>query len=98
MPPPKHRVFSLEELAFFAIPRAWPIIVQRFGDGSEIRDAIIHVDDEPGGLGFMRWHAPTGTWVLTEKGKIWVGARAIAKGIRWAPEVKVPPDEPGPKG
>lgn len=91
MPPSKHRTFSLDELAFFVVQRNWKAIVARFGDESNIRDAIILADDE-GGLGFLHWEAGSpgelGTWVLTDRGKIWVGPRALARGERWAPEIK----------
>jgi hypothetical protein len=80
----RSRTFSRVELAFFAIPRRWnPWIVARFGDDSDVRDAIIHADTD-GGLGWLYWMAPKMSWVLSEKGKRWVGPRALAHGARWS--------------
>jgi predicted RNA-binding Zn-ribbon protein involved in translation (DUF1610 family) len=77
------RMFSREELAFFAIPRRWvPWIVGRFGDESDVRDAIIHADDD-GGLGFLHWVSPEMSWVLSGRGKRWVGNEALARGAKW---------------
>lgn len=89
---PKLRSFEARELAFFWNPRAWPDIVARFGTdmpgSSDIRDAIIVVDDE-GGIGFLRWHANLGSWCLTDKGKTWVrnmvGPRILVKERDWKP-------------
>lgn len=95
------RKFDMQELAFFACPRRWiPIIVERFGDDSDVRDAIIH-SDEDGGLGFLRWKAAAGTWELTEKGKRWVGNRRMMKELREWPDTRVsgaeePPAPPPP--
>ncbi len=84
---PSSRQFDMMELAFFAVHRKWCRIVERFGDGSDVRDAIIS-SDEDGGLGFLRWYPATMSWVLTDKGKRWVEPRRIAKALREWPEVK----------
>lgn len=71
----KPKPFDLVELAFFWNPRRWVEIVARFGEAragsSDIRDAIIEVDDE-GGHGFLHWHKDLQAWALTDKGKAWV--------------------------
>lgn len=71
----KPKPFDLAELAFFWNPRRWVEIVARFGEAragsSDIRDAIIEVDDE-GGHGFLHWHKDLQAWALTDKGKRWV--------------------------
>ncbi len=89
-------MFSREELAFFAVPRTWiPWIVARFGDDSDVRDAIIHSDTD-GGLGFLFWMKAKQSWVLSDKGKRWVGNRALMKGARWElpPPPPVAPEKP----
>ena len=83
----KHRTFDRNELAFFAIPRTWlgeTGIVARFGDGSDVRDAIIHLDNK-GGFGLLRLEQKDKTWVLTSKGRNWLSPHLLAKGKRWAP-------------
>lgn len=82
---------SLEELAFFWSPRAWPDINERLGGNqrpgsSDVRDAIIEVDDD-GGAGFLRWHKDTMSWALTDKGKAHVesflGPRRLKREQEW---------------
>jgi hypothetical protein len=106
----KHRTFELEELAFFWEPRPWkPDIEERFGPSrpgsSDIRDAIIVVDDE-GGHGFLHWYPDRAAWGLTDKGKGWVAGLLSAAKLRdardWKPKkpaprpAKPPPPEPQP--
>lgn len=91
----EHRKFTLAELAYFAVPRSWNTdlgIDRRFEkscDDQGLRDAIIHVDDEPGGLGFLHWDQPAGTWELTKKGRLYVGAlggeKLLVAGAAWVP-------------
>lgn len=83
------RPFSPTELGFFAVPRPWTEINERFQssaprDEAELRDSIIDVDDD-GGLGFLHWHKEVqgGSWRLTDKGERFAGARAVEAGKRW---------------
>lgn len=63
------RAFDLAELAFFAVARRWvPDIVARFGDGQDVREAIMRVDSD-GGLGYLRWTKKTKSWQLTDVGR-----------------------------
>jgi|SRR5579859_2587695 len=104
IPKPVFRHFAVGELAFFWNPRCWvPDIVERFGDrtgSSDIRDAIIEVDDE-GGLCFLHWYPDRGAWGLTDKGKQWVSklvsSREIARERDWQPSAP-PPANPTPLG
>lgn len=89
-----HRKFELEELAYFALPRAWNKedgIDRRFEkfDDQDLRDAIIHADDEPGGLGFLHFDQAAGTWELTAKGLRWVttwgGEAMLRRAKAWKP-------------
>lgn len=104
----KPKPFDLVELAFFWNPRRWTEIVARFGElragSSDIRDAIIEVDDE-GGHGFLHWHKDLQAWALTDKGKKWVNdsvldgtisQRRLNRELRWAlpEEVKLPGPPP----
>lgn len=91
---PVYRTFTRRELAFFAIPRRWiPWIVARFGDKEDVRAAIIQADED-GGLSLLRWLAPIKSWVLSDKGKRWVGNRELALGTRW----KLPDGVTDPRG
>ncbi len=85
------RKFDMQELAFFAVPRKWlPSIVARFGDDSDVRDAIIHFDED-GGCGYLRWKAAAATWELTQKGRNWLEAfapRAISNALREWPDTR----------
>ncbi len=86
------RRFDKEELAFFAVPRPWKQIELRFDcrtqkDENPFRDAFIEADDD-GGMGFLRWLKDRRSWVLTDKGKSWVGPELLAKGRAWSPPKK----------
>lgn len=90
-----HRKFDLEELAFFVVPRSWNKedgLDRRFEklDDQDLRDAVIHADDEPGGLGFLHWDQAAGTWVLTNRGLRWVetfGGTPLLEAARaWKPK------------
>lgn len=82
IPKPAYRSFAPFELAFFWKPRNWKEISARFGEdrtgSSDIRDAIIEVDED-GGLGLLRWHAAIKSWALTDVGKKRVGDLAAPK-------------------
>lgn len=79
------RIFTRMELAFFSVQRRWvPEIVARFGDDQSVRDAIMHFDSD-GGLGFLTWIAKESSWVLTSRGRRWVGDRACILAARWEP-------------
>lgn len=80
------RVFSKAELAFFAVPRRWtPEILARFGEGNDVREAIMQVDSD-GGLAMLVWVKSQKAWVLTARGEQFVGASHLAAGRRWEPD------------
>ncbi len=80
------RVFSRQELSFFSVQRRWlPEIVARFGDDPTVRDAIMLFDSD-GGLGLLIWVTNEASWVLTDKGRRWVGLRGCIVGAKWQPD------------
>jgi hypothetical protein len=84
-----NRTFNRSDLGFFAVPRTWREIEARFEIDrpqveADIRDAIIHVDDD-GGLGFLHWHQAKMAWCLTARGRSVAGPRHVAAGERWVP-------------
>lgn len=63
--------FTVEELAFFQVPREWKDIQGRFGKserGGRSLDAVLDADCD-GGRGLLWWCRATSTWRLTEEGR-----------------------------
>lgn len=69
----KHRgvglPFSVDELAFFQVPRTWAAITARFGKKSRSMDAVLDADSD-GGRGLLDWSKTKSAWHLTEAGRV----------------------------
>lgn len=65
--------FTVDELAFFQVPREWREITKRFGKQRGLAQ-IVEADCE-GGRGLLTWCRRTKTWRLTDAG------RAFTRGV-----------------
>jgi hypothetical protein len=72
---PSGHAFTVEELAFFQVPRDWTAITARFGSQRAL-NGILEADDD--GRDLLWWCRRSRTWRLTDNGKEFTSKVAAA--------------------